>query len=257
MSINFHEKKLSDSYAKRNADDTWKKVINEFIPKHSLNAVDIGCGGGIYSKALSDLGFEKIVGIDFSEAMLEGAKENCKDYRNITFKHGNGLDTGLDSNAYQLVLERAFIHHIEDLNACIKEVYRILKNKGVYIIQDRTSEDCFLDGSHSHIRGYIFELFPKLKEIESKRRYNSEEVIRELKKIGFNQVREIKFWETRNVYEQKNDLIKDLNQRIGKSILYELNDTELMELTTFIDQEITEDRIIEKDRWTIWAALKM
>ncbi|GEM_PF-5744472 len=55
-----------------------------------------------------------------------------------------------------VIQKRALIHHIDDLNVCFKEGYRVLKNKGVYIIQDRTPEDCLLEGNHSHIRGYIF-----------------------------------------------------------------------------------------------------
>jgi len=167
------------------------------------------------------------------------------------------LATELDNDNFQLVLERALIHHIQDLKACFQEAYRILEDNGVYIIQDRTPEDCLLKGDNYHIRGYFFERFPKLKEQEIKRRHSSELVVETLKAIGFSKIEEVKLWETRNVYEQKEQLLKDLRERTGRSILHELDDDELNELLNYINKSIsTEGSIVEKDRWTIWKAVK-
>lgn len=128
----------------------------------SLKALDIGCGGGIYSKVLAEMGLASITGIDFSEEILKGAKENCKEYPNISFKQGDALNTGLESNNYNLLLERALIHHIDDLQKCFDEAYRLLEDRGIFIVQDRTPEDCLLKGNENHIRGYFFERFPQL-----------------------------------------------------------------------------------------------
>jgi hypothetical protein len=52
-------------------------------------------------------------------------------------------------------------------------------------------------------------------------------------------------------------LLEDLQERTGRSILHDLDNNELDMLINHIDQSIsiTED-IIEKDRWTIWRAIK-
>lgn len=75
--INFHDQTNKQSYTTRDADAGWlalmKKIIDTDNVKH---AVDIGCGGGIYSKALADLRIPTVTGIDFSEAMIDGAKAN-------------------------------------------------------------------------------------------------------------------------------------------------------------------------------------
>lgn len=43
----------------------------------------------------------------------------------------------------------------------------------------------------------------------------------------------------------------------GRSILHELDDDELSALISYIDKAITnEENIVEKDRWTIWKAVK-
>ncbi|WP_010650353.1 class I SAM-dependent methyltransferase [Oceanobacillus massiliensis] len=258
MGIDFHDKKNQTTYSTRIADQTWREELKQLVAVENIsNAADIGCGGGIYSKALSDMGAESVTGIDFSEAMLKSARDNCKEYKNIIFKHGNALETGLESNYYDLLLERALIHHIKDLKACFSEGYRVLRNGGIYIIQDRTPEDCILEGNDSHIRGYFTELFPKLIAKEISRRYDSQTVVRTLKEAGFNEVQEVKFWETRKVHENKEQLLKDLSGRTGRSILHDLDDYELKLLINHINESVSIDKaIIEKDRWTIWKAVK-
>ncbi len=223
--------------------------------EHISNALDIGCGGGIYSKALADMGVQTVIGIDFSEPILEGAKENCKDYKNISFQLRNAYDTGLESQSFQLVIERALIHHLWDLHACFKEAHRLLKDGGVFIIQDRTPDDCLLEGDNTNIRGYLFELFPKLIDEEIKRRHSSQTVIEALQEAGFKKIEEVKLWETRKVHENKAQLLKDISERTGRSILYELDDKELSLLTDYVQKKVTkENNIVEKDRWTIWKA---
>lgn len=220
-------------------------------------ALDIGCGGGIYSKALSEMGAASVTGVDFSEEILKGARENCREYQNISFKQGDALHTGLESNTYNLLLERALIHHVDDLQKCFNEAYRLLKDEGIYIVQDRTPEDCLLEGNDSHIRGYFFELFPDLIEKEIKRRHNSQFVLETLQEVGFRELQEVKFWETRNVYKNKEQLLKDLRERTGRSILHELDDKQLNLLINYIDEAISaENNIVERDRWTIWKAVK-
>ncbi|KMK75617.1 class I SAM-dependent methyltransferase [Alkalihalobacillus pseudalcaliphilus] len=258
MSIDFHSKKNKDSYTTREADFLWKETIKGCIGHKELaTAVDIGCGGGIYSKALSDIGAMNVIGIDFSKAILEGAKKNCQNYDNISFKFGTALESGLSDESCELVLERALIHHLDTLSSAFKESYRILNRNGYFIIQDRTPEDCFLSGTEEHIRGYFFDLFPRLKIIENKRRFHSEEVFNSLYEAGFKNVQEIKIWETRNIYKEKVFLLDDLQRRTGRSILHELSDRELSRLVEHINKSIpSSHNLIEKDRWSIYIAQK-
>lgn len=258
MVIDFHSKRNRNTYTTRKADSSWVEIMSDLVSIGNIShALDVGCGGGIYCKALADMGVESITGIDFSKAILEGARENCKDYKNIWFEHGNAFETGLDSKRFNLVLERALIHHINDIQSCFKEAYRVLKENGLYIVQDRTLEDCLLKGNDYNIRGYFFELFPRLVEMERNRRHKSQFVINTLKSAGFKDIEEVKLWEVRKVYKHKEQLINDLSERTGRSILHELNDKELKHLINHIDESITiNHNIVEKDRWTIWKAMK-
>jgi hypothetical protein len=126
------------------------------------------------------------------------------------------------------------------------------------IVQDRTPEDCLLPGSREHLRGYFFEKFPRLAEVETKRRHESAEVQEALAGAGFVDVEEFTIWETRRVYGSPEELREDLLARTGRSLLHDLTDEELLELVRYVEEQVGRDQgeIVEKDRWTIWVARK-
>lgn len=67
MGIDFHNKDNQTTYTTRQADHSWMEAMKDLVPIMNISkATDIGCGGGIYSKALADMGVSSIIGVDFS-----------------------------------------------------------------------------------------------------------------------------------------------------------------------------------------------
>ncbi|UCZ53623.1 class I SAM-dependent methyltransferase [Bacillus shivajii] len=255
--MNFHDPINKKSYTERQVSDCWKQTIANLLKERSTKkGVDIGCGGGIYSRGLKDLGIDEVIGVDFSKTMLNTAKFDSKNYDNLHYSVGSAYNTGLPSNTFNLTLSRAVIHHLGDLERAVLEMYRILQRNGQVIVQDRTLDDCMLPGSHTHIRGYFFSTFPQLKEIETERRYEGKTVISVLKKAGFKNIQELKLWETRKIYDSKTSLFNEIITRKGRSILHELTEKELQILIKELDTILPNETIVEKDRWTIWTAEK-
>lgn len=258
MPIDFHDPQNRDSYASREVDASWIQQMERLVDWNGKRVADIGCGGGIYSKALLQLGVEHVYGIDFSEAMIQTAKELHAE-ESLSFLVGDAENTGLSNESVDIVFNRALIHHLGDWTPFFREARRILKPDGLFVIQNRTRDDCLLAGSHTHIRGYFFEKFPHLTEVETKRRPNEQSLADALSASGFEPISTRQIWEVRKVYPTFSELEKEIVSRTGRSILHELTDEQLEELVTHLREQLDEykrELIVEQERWTVWIAKK-
>jgi len=257
MPIQFNDEQNKSTYTGRTADESWKKALISLTQPAGLRVADVGCGGGIYSKAWLELGVSEVIGVDSSSIMISAAQENCTGILNASFHVGDATKTGLLDSSVDCVFERALIHHLSEIRSSLQEAIRILKPGGSLIIQDRTPDDISFAGSQEHIRGYFFECFPKLLEVELGRRRTTQAILSELSAAGFENSETITLWETRKVYSSMNDLSEDIRNRKGRSILHELIDDEIESLITYITERVTPIGLIEeKDRWTIWHGKK-
>jgi ubiquinone/menaquinone biosynthesis C-methylase UbiE len=255
MAIDFHSRRNRSSYTGRQADAGWVEAIRRIVDPAGKRVADIGCGGGIYSRAWHALGAE-VVGVDFSEQMVAAAREQAAGLCRISFRQGDATATGLPAASTNVVFERALIHHLKDYKACFAEARRVLAPEGRLIVQDRTPDDVQLPGSPEHVRGYFFERFPRLRSVELARRPTDAAVRDALQATGFRNVENVTLWELRRTHDDWQGLKQDLAARTGRSILHDLSDDELAELILFIDKRLPSDGpIVEKDRWTVWSAV--
>ncbi|OFD98183.1 SAM-dependent methyltransferase [Bacillus mycoides] len=125
MSINFHDANNKYTYANRNAHISWQETINNIVDVQNKQVIDIGCGGGIYTKELALMGAKNVVGLDFSKEILQAAKENCNAFPNISFIHGDAHNIPYPNESFDLVISRAVIHHLQDVPTFIREASRI------------------------------------------------------------------------------------------------------------------------------------
>jgi ubiquinone/menaquinone biosynthesis C-methylase UbiE len=257
MPIDFNDPRNRTTYADRDADSSWQQQITALVDPQSKNVLDIGCGGGVYTRAWAMLGAGTVLGIDASSAVLGVAAEQSRRFDNVGFHHGDARATGLPAGDADIVFERALIHLLDhdQLDPCAVEAFRLLRADGCYLIQDRTMDDVRQPASPTHLRGYLFQLFPRLLEVEAKRRPDTQLVKATLSNVGFIEINETVMWETRKTYYDFAGLERDLQSRRGRSILHEVSDAELEELIRYIGTQIQfHAPIIDQDRWTLWSA---
>ncbi|MBI2760145.1 MAG: class I SAM-dependent methyltransferase [Chloroflexi bacterium] len=257
MTIDFHAPENRASYAQREAHPDWAAIIKHIVDPVGKRVADVGCGGGIYTRAWAGLGASEVAGIDFSEPALEEAAARSQGLANVSYRTGTVEATGLGDASVDVVFERAVVHHVAGLDDTFTEAYRVLAPGGLYIIQDRTMDDVRLPASPEHLRGYLFERFPRLLDVEAHRRPQQEAVEAGLHHAGFERVTTRTVWETRQVHESFDALAADLRARTGRSILHELTDADIAELIELIRENIPPGAAItEKDRWTLWWGMK-
>jgi len=91
--------------------------------------LDVGCGPGIHLKRYIDEGAIG-EGIDFSQKMIELAKEHCPKGK---FNVGEVYNLPYEDNSFDIITSSLVFDHLEDLDKAVKQVAKILKPNGVLI----------------------------------------------------------------------------------------------------------------------------
>ena len=253
MGIDFQDPVHRRTYSDRDADPTWREAVLGLVDPLGVTVVDVGCGGGTYTRAWHELGAAAVVGVDSSEPILAEAVRSHGDLPGVDFRPGKAAATGLADRSADVVFARALIHHLPDLGAFIREAARLLRPGGVLLLQDRTPDDVRQPGGVGHPRGWLFEVFPELLAVEDGRRPTPAAVAEALS--DWSDVTAASLWEVRRRYADREDYLAEIAQRTGRSILHELDDSELDRLVAELRRRLHEGPVIERDRWTIWRAV--
>ena len=254
MPIDFADPANRRTYSDRAADATWAGLISRQVDAAEAVVVDIGCGGGTYTRAWSQLGARRVVGVDASAPVVDSARQDHGALPGVEFVEGDAAATGLPDGVADVVFERALVHHIADLGPVVAEARRLLRPGGAYLLQDRTPDDVAIVGSPEHPRGWLFEVFPRLLEIENGRRRSADTVSSELAEGGFPEVTTSSLWEVRRRYADREDYLAEIRTRTGRSILHDLDDAEIDHLVGELRDRLPDGPLVEQDRWTVWTA---
>ncbi|MFQ6020594.1 MAG: class I SAM-dependent methyltransferase [Candidatus Aenigmatarchaeota archaeon] len=148
--------KISEIYQKEFYYNVWPKMDADEIMllKNIKNKriLDIGCGGGQESIILAKKG-AIVTGIDFSKKQIEFAKKLAKKEKvkvNFLIKNIERLDM-FPKNSFDIVYSSYALQYIENLKRVFKEVYKILKPKGIFILA--LDHPIFLSGNWMKYKG--------------------------------------------------------------------------------------------------------
>ncbi|MCF8238797.1 MAG: class I SAM-dependent methyltransferase [Saprospiraceae bacterium] len=121
----------------RSADpDLVEQMVDLLDIQDDGRYLDIGCGTGNYTVALSRRGGNWI-GIDPSEEMLDKARQRSTD---IDWRVGHVEATGLDDRSMDGIVGSLTIHHWPDLPNAFAELARILRPEGRLVLFTSTPE---------------------------------------------------------------------------------------------------------------------
>jgi hypothetical protein len=119
-------------------------------------------------------------------------------------------------------------------------------------VQDRTIEDVRSRDPQHWIRAALFDVFPRLLDVERHRRPSKQAYCDLLIDAGFRIVRPLQYDEVRRTYACLDELIGEVRSRKGKSILFELTDAEVEMYCERLRKEAAGRPLIERDVWTVW-----
>ena len=108
--------------------------------KEGETVLDLGSGAGfdcfLAARKVGKKG--KVIGVDFTKAMILKARENAfrNRYDNVEFKEGDIEDLPLESNSVDVVISNCIINLAPDKLKVFKEAYRVLKSNGRIYVSD-------------------------------------------------------------------------------------------------------------------------
>ncbi|WP_435738336.1 class I SAM-dependent methyltransferase [Cellulosimicrobium sp. PMB13] len=254
MPIDFDDPANARTYSDRDVDPSWDRAITGVLDPRGRTVVDIGCGGGVYARAWLRLGAAAVTGVDSSASILEAARAQAP--AGLDLHLGDAAATGLSAARVDVVFARALVHHVADLPAVVREAHRLLREGGRYLIQDRTMADVDQPGNERHPRGWLFDVFPRLRQVEAARRPDDASLRDALGAAGFDAPSVRRLWEVRRRYDDREAYLAEIGTRTGRSILHELDDDELSYLVSELRGRLPAGPVLERDRWTLWCAVR-
>lgn len=102
--------------------------------------IDLGSGAGndafIARHETGETG--KVIGIDFTPAMIEKARKNAevRGFHNVEFRQGDIEKMPVTSNVADVIVSNCVLNLVPNKNGVIKEIFRVLKPNGHFSISD-------------------------------------------------------------------------------------------------------------------------
>ncbi|MGL6108429.1 class I SAM-dependent methyltransferase [Romboutsia sp.] len=108
-------------------------VSNYDISPDSM-ILELGCGTGDMWLEHIDVieNGSKLVLTDFSQGMLESAREKLEKHENIAFEVVDIQNIPFDDESFDIVIANMMLYHVPDLNRGLLEVRRVLKPGGKF-----------------------------------------------------------------------------------------------------------------------------
>lgn len=101
------------------------------IPEGKVSVIDIGCGPGHYCFSLAHKSQREILGIDFSETMIQIAKKHTTEFgieNNLRFEVVNFLEL-VPEKKFDYSIMMGFIEYFEEPELIIRKALAITKRK--------------------------------------------------------------------------------------------------------------------------------
>lgn len=151
-------------------------IWHSLSPKENELICDVGCGDGICDYEMAKKGVDA-VGLDMTQSRISYARSLAKN-ASVTFIVGSAEDLPFRESSFDKMICVSAIEHIEDDEAVLNEMNRVLRGNGTLII----TTDAFKYPS-SRTRKYLEEQHHSKYKV--KKCFSAEELTIKLKKSGF------------------------------------------------------------------------
>lgn len=161
-----HFDEIADEYVDQFSPHVWELLLErrirllayglQALDPHDSLGLDLGCGVGAQSSAINAKGYA-VVGVDASKGLLREARGT-----GIPCAAGDAAALPFGDEGLDYVFTVGVLHHLpaaESQAAVCREVWRVLRPGGVFVVQETNTRNPFF-------RLYMSYVFPLLKSID-------------------------------------------------------------------------------------------
>ena len=143
-----------------------KEIFSRASIKKNDKVLDIGCGGGITSFEASKLAGKDgyVLGADISEILLNLAKKNFSNIKNLEFQYCDVQNYNFENNFFNKVISRFGVMFFLYLIVAFKNIYNSIQNGGSlhFVCWTNVLENEFFTAAANIIIKHLNREFPKV-----------------------------------------------------------------------------------------------
>ena len=222
----FDQELHTDQYKRLHCDDSQLELLIQlFEIKKNGRYFDLGTGDGYVGFELARQNKHcSFVGVDITVEAISKNKEIAKNgkIKNVEFINYDGFSLPFESQHFDGGISRYAVHHFPDIEISVKEIGRVIKSNGFFILSDPKTYDIDLKG--------FIDKFQKLKPDGHVHFYKEKEIDSLFYKFGF--IKESSFrsyftyprtYDKRYQFlldKENEEIIKKYNIRIDGLVIY-------------------------------------
>ena len=109
-------------------------IFSNYQISEGMSVLELGCGNGQMWVGKDDIirRCSRLILSDFSEGMLESAKEKLRDYEDVEYRVIDIQDIPFPDKEFDVVIANMMLYHVPELSRGLEEVRRVLKDDGTF-----------------------------------------------------------------------------------------------------------------------------
>ena len=185
-------------------------LTKEFFSRASINkndkVLDIGCGGGITSfeasKIVGKYGY--VLGADISKILLDLAKKNFSNIKNLEFKYCDVQNYNFKKNIFSKVISRFGVMFFENPIVAFKNIYNSIQNDGSlhFVCWTNVMENEFFTAAANIIIKHLNKEFPQVTRAPGPFAFSEKKYVKQiLNASGFKNIKVDKIYTSISTYD--------------------------------------------------------
>jgi ubiquinone/menaquinone biosynthesis C-methylase UbiE len=155
--MNFDDRAITwdDEYRVNRAKIIAQEIKKSIPIKENCIALEFGCGTGLISFNLHDA-FKAITLIDTSKGMIDAVNLKKEQYKidNMVAYEADISKNQMLNEKYDVIYTSMALHHVEDINATLEALYRLLNLEGYLCIVDLVKDDGSFHKAEKDFKGH-------------------------------------------------------------------------------------------------------